>query len=107
MGFFSGATAWSVTNIEFLGKDKIEELNFGIYEVVTPKLESDRIEYARELPFNKLGFVERNEKYHSIGTAFFINEKELMTAAHVFSLEFFSLFHNFYIRDTYPFFPWH
>ncbi|MFK5892693.1 MAG: hypothetical protein QM504_05690 [Pseudomonadota bacterium] len=50
------------------------------------------MKYARELPFEKLSYKERNEKYHSIGTAFFINSKELMSAAHVFGLENFSLY---------------
>lgn len=96
---FSAESARSANNIEFLDKELIKKLNFGIYEVVTPKLESDRIEYARELPFAKLDFTERNEKYYSIGTAFFINEKELMSAAHVFRLMYFSLLRDFYIRD--------
>jgi len=67
---------------------------------VTPKKENEQIRYSRELPFDSLDFVERNEKYHSIGTAFFINNQDLMTAAHVFGLEYFSLLQDFYIRDT-------
>ncbi|MCW5203038.1 trypsin-like peptidase domain-containing protein, partial [Desulfobulbus sp. US4] len=86
-------------NIEFLGKELIRDLNHGIYEVVTPKLEDDKVIYARKLPFEKLDYVERVEKYHSIGTAFFINEKELMTAEHVFNLIYFSLRKDFFIRD--------
>ncbi|MCI5143253.1 MAG: hypothetical protein D3909_16315, partial [Candidatus Electrothrix sp. ATG1] len=61
-------------NIEFLDKELIQQLNHGIYEVVTPKLEDDKVTYAKKLPFEKLDYVERNEKYHSIGTAFFINK---------------------------------
>jgi hypothetical protein len=90
----------SANNIEFLDKELIQDLNHGIYEIVTPKLEDDKISYARELPFEKLDYVERNEKYHSIGTAFFINEKELMTAEHVFGLRYFSLNRDFFIRDS-------
>ena len=90
----------AANNIEFLDKQLIKDLNFGVYEIVTPKLEGNKITYARKLPFDKLDFVERNEKYYSIGTAFFINEKELMTAAHVFRLMYFSLLHDFYIRDA-------
>ncbi len=86
-------------NIEFLDKELILKLNHGIYEVVTPKLEDEKILYARKLPFEKLDYVERTEKYHSIGTAFFINEKELMTAEHVFGLMYFSLHKDFFIRD--------
>ncbi|MCI5165160.1 MAG: serine protease [Candidatus Electrothrix sp. GM3_4] len=86
-------------NIEFLDKELIQHLNHGIYEVVIPKMEDEKIIYARKLPFEKLGYVERNEKYHSIGTAFFINGKELMTAEHVFGLRYFSLNKAFFIRD--------
>lgn len=92
--------SFAENNIEFLDKELIHELNFGIYEVVTPKKENDQITYARKLPFDKLDFIERNEKYYSIGTAFFINNKDLMTAAHVFGLEYFSLLQDFYIRDA-------
>ncbi|WP_420208379.1 S1 family peptidase [Candidatus Electronema sp. JC] len=87
-------------NIRFLSKELITRLNHGIYEVVTPKLESSRIEYDRPLPFDKLDFRERNEKYNSIGTAFFISGKELVTAAHVFSLTSFSLQKDYFIRDS-------
>ncbi|MGB5686792.1 MAG: serine protease, partial [Candidatus Electrothrix sp.] len=86
-------------NIEFLDKELIQDLNHGIYEVVTPKLEDEKITYARKLPFEKLDYVERTEKYHSIGTAFFINKKELMTAEHVFGLVSFSLHKDYFIRD--------
>ncbi len=92
--------AIAANNIEFLDKELIKTLNFGIYEVVTPKLESDQITYAEELPFHKLDYSERTEKYFSIGTAFFINDTEMMTAEHVFDLKVFSLLHDFYIRDN-------
>lgn len=100
----AGASAGN--NIEFLDKGLIQKLNDGVYEVVTPKLEDDNITYARKLPFEKLAYVQRNEKYHSIGTAFFISEKKLMTAEHVLDLRYFSLHKDFFIRDrngkTYP-----
>jgi len=86
--------------MEFLDKKIIESLQLSVVEVVVPKVESKKIQYAEELPFHKLSFKERNEKYFSIGTAFFINDKELMTAAHVLNLEYFSLLNDFYIRDS-------
>ncbi|MDU9047613.1 MAG: serine protease [Candidatus Electrothrix sp. Rat3] len=92
--------AFAVNNIEFLDKELIQDLDHGIYEIVTPKQEDEKISYARKLPFEKLDYVQRNEKYHSIGTAFFINEKELMTAEHVFGLRYFSLNTDFFIRDS-------
>jgi len=91
---------WAANNVAFLDKELIKKLNHGIYEVVTPKLESDKIEYDRKLPFDKLDFKERSEKYYSIGTAFFISDKELMTAGHVFSPMHFSLQKDYFIRDS-------
>jgi len=88
-------------NIVFLEKKTISNLAKSVYEIVVPKIESSKIKYARELPFEKLGFTERNEKYYSVGTAFFINDKELMSAAHVFGLQDYSLYYNdVYIRDS-------
>ncbi|MCI5148791.1 MAG: serine protease, partial [Candidatus Electrothrix sp. MAN1_4] len=95
-----GGTSLGGNNIEFLDKALIQQLNHGIYEVVTPKLEDEKITYARKLPFEKLDYVEKEEKYHSIGTAFFINTKELITAAHVFNILYFSLQKDYFIRDT-------
>ena len=87
-------------NIRFLDKQVIKSLRFSVFEIVAPKIESTKITYARELPFHKLSFKERNEKFFSIGTAFFINDKELITAAHVLHLEYFSLLNDFHIRDS-------
>ncbi len=87
-------------NMTFLDKKIIKSLRFSVVEVVVPKVESQKIQYAKELPFHKLRFKERNEQYFSIGTAFFLNDKELMTAAHVLNLEYFSLLKDFHIRDS-------
>ena len=92
--------AGAANNVEFLDKSVINSLNFSVVEIVVPKIESEKIQYAKELPFHKLSFKERNDQYFSIGTAFFINDRELMTAAHVLNLEYFSLFKDFHIRDS-------
>lgn len=87
-------------NIKFLDKEIIKNIKYSIYEVVIPKVESEKIIYAKELPFEKLSYRDRTEKYYSIGTAFFLNDKELMTAAHVLNLEYFTLLKKFSIRDS-------
>lgn len=97
---FCPSIAGADNNIKFLDKKIIKSLRFSVVEVVVPKVESKKIKYEKELPFHKLNFKERNEEYFSIGTAFFINEKELMTASHVLNLEYFSLLKDFYIRDS-------
>ncbi len=91
--------AESSNNIEFLSKSAIKNLQSSVFEVVVPKRENKNIQYAKKLPLHNLSFKQRNEKFYSIGTAFFINSKELMSAAHVFHLQFFSFFTDFYIRD--------
>ncbi len=82
----------AANNIEFLSKTAIKNLQSSVFEVVIPKKENKNIEYAKKLPLHTLSFKKRNEKFYSIGTAFFINSKELMSAAHVFNLQYFSLF---------------
>ncbi len=82
-----------------LSQDKLLILKDGIVEVVVPKLENENFRYERELPWHLLPFKERNDKYYSIGTAFFVSDKELVSAAHVFSLGYFSYYKEFFIRD--------
>jgi len=96
---FISNKAYSANNIEFLSKSAIKNLQSSVFEVVIPKKENVNITYAKKLPLENLSFKKRNEKFYSIGTAFFINSTELMSAAHVFNLRFFSLYNDFYIRD--------
>ncbi len=82
-----------------LRKKVIKEIYPAIVEVVVPKLEDEKIKYQRPLPWDLLDFKERNDKYHSVGTAFFINDKSLISAAHVFAPDSTSFHDNFFIRD--------
>ncbi|MEQ1801516.1 MAG: trypsin-like peptidase domain-containing protein [Gammaproteobacteria bacterium] len=54
------------------------------FEVVVPKAKEDRLAYDKPLPLELLPFVERNDKYWSIGTAFAIGPGQFVTAGHVF-----------------------
>jgi len=88
-------------NQTFLQKEKIKDLAYGVVEVVVPKLESKDIQYEKPLPFDQLSFNLREDKFHSIGTAFFISKKELISAAHVFAPEYHSLYNGkFFVRDS-------
>lgn len=86
---------------EMLSKETISKLRLGIVEIVVPKKESKAIKYERPLPYNELPYQLRNDKYFSIGTAFFISNSDLVSAAHVFSPETFSLYNNdYFVRDS-------
>ena len=53
------------------------------FEVVLKKPERDPLTYEKPLPLDLLPFVERNDAYRSIGTAFALGHNTYVTAAHV------------------------
>ena len=53
------------------------------FEVVLKKPEHDPLTYEKPLPLDLLPFVERNDAYRSIGTAFALGRNTYVTAAHV------------------------
>ena len=53
------------------------------FEVVLKKPEHDPLTYEKPLPLDLLPFVERNDAYRSIGTAFSLGHNTYVTAAHV------------------------
>lgn len=95
---------WSVSNLAYAEKEEllssqIKTLKKGIFEVVTLKLE-DRTIYKEEFPQDLIPFHIRNDKHHSLGTAFLIGDNTLVSAAHVFNIGQYSLFSgNYAIRD--------
>ena len=79
---------------------QIKNFTNGIFEVVIPKEEDDFIVYKEELPRDLLPFRIRNDKYHSIGTAFAIGKNKFVSAAHVFNIHTPTLWTNFFLRDS-------
>ena len=72
-----------------------------VFEVVIEKPVNDPTVYEKELEWDKVPFVIRNDKYYSIGTAFAISTTELITAFHVIDLGNESLINNkYYVRDS-------
>ena len=70
-----------------------------VFEVVVPKPTQDSLTYERPLPFELLPFAERNDRYHSIGTAFAIGPNRYLTAAHVLGLGHQTQFDEPALRD--------
>lgn len=84
---------------EFTSK-QIKQYKKGIFEVVTKKLD-DNLVYRDEFPHDLIPFHVRNDKFHSVGTAFLIGDNTFVSAAHVFSIGYDSLWSdNFAVRDT-------
>jgi serine protease Do len=82
-----------------LGKKALELINKAVYEVVVLKPTKDSLTYERPLPLDLLPYVERTDKYLSVGTAFAISPTEFMSASHVLSLGTESQYKDYYIRD--------
>jgi S1-C subfamily serine protease len=63
------------------------DVSAAVFEVVVPKYEPAGLEYAEPLPFHLLPKHVREDKYLSIGTAFTMDGRTFVSAAHVFALE--------------------
>ena len=94
----------SVPNDSASGPLSAKTLNLvknAVFEVVIEKPENDPTVYEKELDWDKVPYVIRNDKYYSIGTAFAISSTELITAFHVIDLGSESLINNrYYVRDS-------
>ncbi len=53
------------------------------FEVVMKKPDKDPVSYEKPLPLDLIPFIERNDAYRSIGTAFALGHNRYVTAAHV------------------------
>jgi serine protease Do len=70
-----------------------------VFEVVFRKSETDSLTYEKPLPLELIPFKQRNDKFHSFGTAFAIGPNRFATAAHVFILGFGSQYGDPLLRD--------
>jgi len=66
-----------------LNAKMINLVHDAVFEVVLEKQVDDPTVYEKEVNWDLVPFAMRNDKYHSIGTAFAISKTELITAFHV------------------------
>lgn len=92
--FFAPCFSQSILDPSIL--DKVQA---SVFEVVTDKPQEGDIEYEKPLPFSKLPFSIRNDKYNPIGTAFITEDGQFYSAAHVFNLYEQTVYKDYYIRD--------
>jgi len=92
--------SFSANAQEEFSSSQIKKYKHGIFEVVALKLE-DKAVYKEEFPHKLIPFHLRNDKYHSLGTAFLIQDNTFVSAAHVFSIGYKSqLSENYAVRDS-------
>lgn len=94
--FVLAVCASAQTNLE---NDVFVKVMSSVYEVVVDKHEDKDIKYEKELPFDRLSFNVRNDKYIPIGTAFLMDDGYFYTAAHVIGLNGVTIYDKYYIRD--------
>ena len=82
-----------------LDPEVLNKVQASVFEVVTNKAEEGSIEYEKALPFSRLPFSIRNDKYNPIGTAFLTEDGSFYSAAHVFNLYEETIYKDYYIRD--------
>lgn len=78
----------------------LPKIQAATFEVVAAKPISDPLTYEKPLPLELLPYQERNDKYHSIGTAFAIGNNRYVTAAHVLQSGINSLWGEPALRDA-------
>lgn len=76
-------TAVSAVHATSLDASLLPKIQGATFEVVAAKPVNDPLTYDKPLPLDLLPFQERNDKYHSIGTAFAIGHNRYVTAGHV------------------------
>jgi len=92
-----GATAVHAASLDPAVLPKIQAATF---EVVAAKPVNDPLTYEKPLPLELLPYQERNDKYHSIGTAFAIGHNRYVTAGHVLLAGVGSLWGPLQLRDA-------
>jgi hypothetical protein len=66
-----------------LDPDQQKGIRGATFEVVYPKPLKDSLSYEKSLPLELVPFIERTDKYYSVGTAFAIGGNAYVSAAHV------------------------
>ena len=95
MGLF--VADWASASQSQKHLNMMDHVKGAIVEVIVPK-GNDATEYTDSIPKSAFSYKERHDKYHSIGTAFFIGKRTLYSAAHIFNLQKYQGFNRLYIR---------
>jgi hypothetical protein len=100
-GFISCPSVPQSSGLGLLSAGTQSLVQNAVFEVVLEKPAEDPTVYEKELNWDLVPYVIRNDKYYSIGTAFAISQTELVTAFHVINLGYESMvFKKYHVRDS-------
>lgn len=104
LGLFTNCTATGVHTDNSppavaLPKETLRNLHDSVFEVVIPKVEDSFVQYEKALPFDRLPFQIRNDKFFGVGTAFAVGPNRYLSAAHVFHVGYRTLWNQYFLRD--------
>ena len=100
-GFVSCPSVPGAPGAGLLSAKTLSLVQNAVFEVVLEKPTEDATVYEKELNWDFVPYVIRNDKYYSIGTAFAVSPTELVTAFHVIDLGSDSMvFKKYHIRDS-------
>src|SRR5690349_19969519 len=74
---------------------------YSVMEVLIDRVKDERVELNRPIPLQKPPYKQRTDRYISIGTAWFIDDRELFSAAHVLQANFVPFIYNIYVRNIF------
>ena len=97
---FAFALAATTAQAATLSPGKLPRIEAATFEVVQAKPTTDPLGYEKALPLELLPYQERNDEYHSIGTAFAIGPNRYVTASHVLLAGLDSLWGTPELRDS-------
>ncbi|MCL2185214.1 MAG: serine protease [Treponema sp.] len=100
VSFFVSCSSFA-SNSGSMSPKTLDLVQNAVFEVVVEKPTTDKTVYDRELNWDNVPFVIKNDKYYSIGTAFAISKNELITAFHVINLGLESIVYDkYFVRDS-------
>ncbi len=83
-----------------LAPEVLQKVSQAVFEIVVLKPQTDSLTYEKPLPLDRLPFMERTDKYRSIGTAFLLKDGQFYTAAHVLNFTADSQSNDYFIRNA-------
>lgn len=99
-GLALGLQLAAAAGAESLDASRERAVRAATFEVVMRRPQADPLGYERELPLDRLPYGVRNDPFIPVGTAFAIGANEFVTAAHVLSAAFGSLYGAPSLRDS-------
>lgn len=97
VSFFMGSLCFAQS---ILDSNVLSKVLSSVFEIVVEKPGEGNLEYEKDLPFSRVAFSIRNDKYLPLGTAFLMDDGRFFSAAHVFMLSQKTVYNDYFLRDN-------